>query len=205
MDLVNRAVALWITTGAGAVPTALNSLRKVFPTQAQSSNFDLSTLAGPFFLVLMLHMLFPIFLSTIVHEKEKKLVAMMKMMGLRMPAWYLVNYLFFLALYLLALVFTMVGGYATRLRILTVNSPLTVFLLLFLFGNAMIAMAFFFACFFQSSRTSTVVGYFYVIGQALVGIYLVQNLVQNLSTPQGPSLLFRLRCGAFFNSRDARR
>ena len=73
---------------------------KVFPFLGGKINeLDIATTAGPFFFLILLSMLFPVFVNLIVYEKEQRLTQLMKMNGLRMSMYWLVNYVFCYALY----------------------------------------------------------------------------------------------------------
>jgi hypothetical protein len=92
-DVVTRAIAAcrggWL----------VRLLLKDFPTREGEDAFDLSSLAGPFFLTFLLHMPLPVFVSNLVFEREKRLTALMRMMGLRASAWWLANWCFFGVIY----------------------------------------------------------------------------------------------------------
>lgn len=70
---------------------------------------DIATAAGPFFYLILLSMLFPVFVNLIVYEKENRLTVLMKMNGLRMSLWWAVNYVFCFALYLAVMIFFLIA------------------------------------------------------------------------------------------------
>eukprot|EP01027_Heterolobosea_sp_BB2_P006992 GEZU01010470.1.p1 GENE.GEZU01010470.1~~GEZU01010470.1.p1 ORF type:complete len:184 (+),score=45.20 GEZU01010470.1:41-592(+) len=107
--------------------------------------------------------LMPVFLYTLTMEKELRLREMMKMLGLKPFTYWANNYFFDLILFsAVALVFV-ACELAFRVRFFTQSSPLLSFLLFFLWGNSMIAMAFFLSTLFSRSRSATVFGYLLVI------------------------------------------
>jgi len=64
-----------------------------------------------------------------------------------------------------------------------VNSFLSYFLLLFFWGHAMVATAFFLSVFFTKTRTATVVGYTYVLAIGMFGPNVIQVYFDNPDTP----------------------
>jgi hypothetical protein len=84
-------------------------------------------------LPLTLCLMLPVFLQNIVMEKEQKLIESMKMNGLRMVNYWIINFVFDYVFYTVTLiVFVLFGIYVVQMEILTSTSPL---LLLILFAT----------------------------------------------------------------------
>lgn len=73
-----------------------------YPTDRTENDFDLQSLLGPALFIYVFQLLFPVFLSSLVQEKEVGLTAIMKMMGLAGAVFSAVTYLFYLILYIIA-------------------------------------------------------------------------------------------------------
>lgn len=92
IDLVNRAYLrtinpdVWIVSGV-----------QYMPLVGEDSGYIMRTISviGASLYPLALSLLLPIFMYTIVLEKEEKLLEMMKMNGMRMQVYWAVTYLFF--------------------------------------------------------------------------------------------------------------
>lgn len=70
-------------------------------------------------------------------------------------------------------------------RFYRVNNFLSYFLLLFFWGHAMVATAFFLSVFFTKTRTATVVGYTYILFVGLFGPNLIAQYFNTDDTPAG--------------------
>ena len=73
-----------------------------YPEPFRVNNFDLQSLLGPVLYIYIFQLLFPVFLTTLVMEKEKGLQQIMQMMGLSGAVYSVVTYLFYLLLYVIA-------------------------------------------------------------------------------------------------------
>lgn len=115
-----------------------------------------------------------------VYEKEKRLRMMMKMHGLGDGAYWLITYLWYLALYIVYMLIFVIFGAAIGLEVFRRTNFGIQAIFYFLFGNCMIAFTFMLSSLFTSSRTATVVAFLYVfatglIGELLLKIFMVQN------------------------------
>jgi ABC-type multidrug transport system ATPase subunit len=157
---------------------------KDVPTISATIDIDLADSAGPFFYMLLLHQLMPVYMSAIVYEKEHRLRELMKMSGLKMWVYWTVMYLWNYLLYFCLMAFLIIAGWFFRFRFFTINSFLLYFILFVVWGHTLVAFSFFLAVFFQKSRTATLVGYFAIIILTFIAFYLIQNVVENLNTSQ---------------------
>ena len=87
---------------------------------------------------------YPVFMLSVVHEKEKRLIEIMKINGMKMNNYWLVNYFFFYMLYLLTMfTFISFGRYVMGFRFFT-ETALSIQIVLFNgWGMAQISWAFF--------------------------------------------------------------
>jgi hypothetical protein len=88
------------------------------PKGPESANYlsKILNIMGTCLYPLALSLMLPVYLYTLVLEKEEKIKAMMKMNGLKMKYYWIVNYFWFVFLYcLVALLFFVIGYYQIRL------------------------------------------------------------------------------------------
>jgi len=155
---------------------------KFFPTQEETTDFDIATLMGSFFYMLILQQLLPVFLQVLVYEKEQRLREYMKMMGLSMTIYWIVNYIFFYMLYFVLVLFLSVFGYLMQFRVFTINDPGVYLLLFFFWGHTLIAMVIFMSSFFNHTKTATIVGYFFILVVTFFATYLIDTEITDLDT-----------------------
>jgi ABC-type multidrug transport system ATPase subunit len=156
-----------------------------FPTPRTKNEFDLQSLIGPTLYIYMFQLLFPVFLTNIVAEKEQGLREIMRMQGLRMSTYFAVTYLFALFTYVLATLLAIAFGVMLSIRFFTENAFGAYALFLFVWGNTMIALAFLMSVFFTKARSATVAGYILVFGSGIVSAQLIASYFRDPNTPDG--------------------
>ena len=82
-----------------------------------------------------------------------------------------------LMLYCMYIIIFIIFGSIVRLNIFLKTSYAVTIINYFLFGNLMIAFSFFLGSIFGSSRTATVVAFLYVFASGLLGVLLLQVLM----------------------------
>jgi len=174
---LNLAVNAWLRRHLGDGYSAELVAVMETPKGGTSLQLDFSSLLGPLFYTWVAQMLLPVFLAQLVYEKERRLRMMMRMHGLGDGAYWLVTYLWFLALYALYMAVFVAFGAAIGLQVFRKNSLAVQAVFYLVFGNTMIALAFLLSCFFSSSKTATVFAYLIVFGSGLVGYLLLTRLV----------------------------
>jgi ABC-type multidrug transport system ATPase subunit len=105
----------------------------------------------------------PVFVESVVYEKEHKLTDMMRMMGLTPSVYWLVQYLFNWILYLIVVVVLCSFGSILGLRFFLFNSPGLYILLFLLWGFTLIGMSLFASTLFRTTRSATISLYFFII------------------------------------------
>ena len=95
-------------------------------TQDNNDNIQrIINLAGSTFFPMAVSLLMPLFMYTIVLEKESKLVEIMKINGMKMRYYWLSNFTFNYALYAITmLIFNFTGGLLMDLSLFNSTSPL---------------------------------------------------------------------------------
>jgi ABC-type multidrug transport system ATPase subunit len=180
-SLVFDSFLLWSTGGAQAPPVVYAGTAD-FPARERPVSFDLVSLIGPGLFHLLLHMIMPVIITSVVYEKEHKLLEITKMMGMRTPVYWAVTYIFSYLLYFVTAVFMLVLGNAFGFRFFTDNNGFAMFMLFFLWGHTLVAWSFFLSLFFNKSRVATSVGYLYVIVASILVQLLLTDYFRNKNT-----------------------
>lgn len=122
---------------------------------------------------LALSLLLPVFMHAIVLEKEEKLQEFMKMNGMRMRNYWVVNFAFNLLIYTITIiVFMLFGIYLPEIQFFTQTSTAVMAIIMLGWGIAQISLAFFFQGFLDKARSATVWGYFLSLWVVMWGITL---------------------------------
>jgi hypothetical protein len=114
--------------------------------------------------------LLPIFVITLVKEKEERILVMMRMNGLKNFAYYLAHYIHFYTLHVITSIFFIITGLLFNMEIFTKTEPLVYIILFFIWGHIQIALAFLFTCFFSKSRTALLVTFLIVLCGVVISL-----------------------------------
>lgn len=126
-----------------------------------------------------LSLLFPVFLYTVVLEKEEKLIQMMKMNGMKISSYWFVYFIFNFAFSLLTnVVFVLLGTLLTGMRFFLESDPLLLAVVLIGWSLAQIGMAVFFQTFLNKSRSANIIGYLISIWTSMIGSTLCIGVYQ---------------------------
>ena len=124
----------------------------------------------------------------IIIEKEKQLIEIMKINGLKMRNYWISNFIFNYIIYAITMVFFILFGmFVFSLNLFTETSFLLLFLTLFVWGFAQIGLAYFFQAFLSNARTTSVIGYLIAFWLILIGTCL--NLAMFVIPKEAPYLL----------------
>ncbi|TVU33005.1 hypothetical protein EJB05_24777 [Eragrostis curvula] len=198
--ILNEAVSLYTTPNMVQVPRLTNmasnaylNLRgnnlkmsfdfvKEMPRAARhiSERFDMSPLLGQLPFVWTMELLFPVILTNLVYEKQKKLRIMMKMHGLGDLPYWTISYCYFLLLSLLYVLSFMLFGSVLGLTFFLQNNYGVQFVFYFVYMNLQISFAFLMATYFSSVRTAAVTGYLYIFVSGLLGDFLFRLYVEDV-------------------------
>lgn len=134
--------------------------------QAEKLINGIGDLAYPVLLALGL----PVYLYGLVLEKEKRLIQTMRINGLKMSNYWLVNFLFSIAQYMLVMsVFYATGRYLSGLTMFTETDPIIILSIYIGWGLNQVTQAFFLSCFLNDSQTASIIGYSFSILLTLGG------------------------------------
>eukprot|EP00803_Ostreobium_quekettii_P006309 evm.model.scf_575EXC.2 EVM.evm.TU.scf_575EXC.2 scf_575EXC:9226-28928(-) len=177
---INMAANAWMrwATGDTQVSGKLLSLGEMPKMETRDSK-DATSGLGPLFLGWVLQLLLPIILAQLVYEKENGLKRMMEMHGLGPSTYWLVNYVYYLGMYIAYISIFMIGGIALDWTIFTLNSYGIQLIFYLLVGNIQVANAFLFSCFTSNQFTAVTFSYIWIIGTGLISIFLYSRLIEN--------------------------
>ncbi|KAJ8771888.1 hypothetical protein K2173_027065 [Erythroxylum novogranatense] len=182
---VNLASNAYLLLLKGPSTRILFDYVKEMPQPASELRLDIASLIGTLFFTWVVLQLFPVVLTSVVYEKQKKLRIMMKMHGLGDGPYWLITYLYFLSLSMMYIFVFVTFGSAIGLKFFTMNDYGIQFVFYFIYINLQISVAFLMATFFSDFKTSTVVATICVFGTGLLGGFLFQNFVEDSSFPRG--------------------
>ncbi|KAF2542613.1 hypothetical protein F2Q68_00031074 [Brassica cretica] len=125
-----------------------------------------------------------VILTTLVYEKQQRLRIIMKMHGLGDGPYWMISYAYCLAISTVYVICLMIFGSAIGLKFFLLNDYSLHFVFYFLYINLQISVAFLASSAFSKVETASVVGYIYVFGSGLLGWFLFQFLIEDLSFPR---------------------
>ncbi|KAF9671484.1 hypothetical protein SADUNF_Sadunf12G0052500 [Salix dunnii] len=160
---------------------------KEMPKTSTKLKLDIASLLGTLFFTWVVLQLFPVVLTALVYEKQQKLRIMMKMHGLGDGPYWMISYMYFLAISALYMFVFVIFGSIVGLKFFTLNDYFIQFVFYFLYINLQISLAFLVSAFFSNVKTATVVGYICVFGTGLLGGFLFQSFVEDISFPNAGS------------------
>ncbi|KAJ1278484.1 hypothetical protein BS78_04G083100 [Paspalum vaginatum] len=179
--LSNMASNAYLNLRGNGLKMSFDFVKEMPRAARHLGQFDISPLIGKLPFVWTMELLFPVILSNIVYEKQKKLRIMMKMHGLGDLPYWTISYCYFLLLSLLYVLSFMLFGSVLGLSFFRQNSYGVQFVLYFSYMNLQISFAFLMATYFSSVRTATVTGYFYIFVSGLLSEVLFRSYVEDIS------------------------
>ncbi|KAJ3452684.1 atp-binding cassette transporter subfamily a abca [Anaeramoeba flamelloides] len=163
--------------GANASCNNMRIGLKKFPEPVQHFSFDLISVAQPFFYQFLFHFMLPVFVIGIIVEKENKLIAIQRMMGLNIKVYWLVNFIFCYTIYLLMVTVFYIIGYSLKFDFFWKNNFLTHFLLFILWGFNLVGMGFLISTWFKRIKTATIFGYVIILLLIFGSSMLYSNII----------------------------
>ena len=145
-------------------------------------------LVGALFYPIAISLLMPLFMYNIVIEKERQLIEIMKINGLKMRNYWISYFIFNYVIYSVTIIFFIIfGTYVFGLNLFKETSFLLIFLTLVIWGLAQIGLSFFFQAFLSNARTTSVIGY--MIALWLIIICTCLNLAMFVIPKEAPYIL----------------
>eukprot|EP00762_Andalucia_godoyi_P006284 ANDGO_05836.mRNA.1 ABC transporter A family member 8 len=152
------------------------------PSKPLETYFDFAVFVQSLYYTWILHFLMPVFVESIVFEKEYKLRDMMRMMGLKGSVYWWVQLFFDWLLYLGVVIVTVFFGNLFQLRFFTMNAPGLYILLMLIWGFTLTGFSFFLSTLFKTTRASTITLYFYIILAGIAADVTNQQLMDEPTT-----------------------
>lgn len=180
LNIITNAIYR-VATGSSAPVTFQGTMS--YPAPRSEISFDLQSLIGPLLYVYVFNLLLPVFVVSLVSEKEQGLVQIMRQSGLPDRVYAVVTYFFFLILYIFATGIVILVASILRFRFFVANDIGIVLLFFFIWGHTLIAVSYLFAIFFSKSRTATIVMYLWTFLTGIMSGQLVINFFQSPDTP----------------------
>ncbi|KAJ2990992.1 hypothetical protein HDV02_004022 [Globomyces sp. JEL0801] len=152
--------------------------------QVGSNKLDIAfgSLIGSILYPFGVSFLIPIFVISLVQEKERRILVMMRMNGMKSWPYYLSHYVVMLILYCISALVFLITGYCFKLTFFTITPPSVLVIAMFIWGNVQIALAFFFATLFNKSRTALVVVFMIVLCSVIISL-VTQQLYEDRTAP----------------------
>ncbi|XP_058110850.1 ABC transporter A family member 7-like isoform X2 [Magnolia sinica] len=138
-----------------------------------------SSYIGPLLFAWVIQLLFVVFLTCLVYEKQHKLRIMMKMHGLGDGPYWLISYGYFFIISSIYMIWFAVSGSIIRLDLFRLNNYVIQFIFYFVYLNLQITLAFLAAAVFSQVKNATVVGSMYVFGSGLLGAFFFQSYIED--------------------------
>jgi len=153
MDLISKSYLskvaekdVFLLSGSQAMPES---------TTSEAVMAKIISIGGGSLFPIALSLLLPVFMHTIVMEKEERLREIMKMNGLKMKNYWIVNYLFSFGLYVTStLIFIIFGKFILLTDFFTQTDIYVLIVTLFGWGFSQVSLSFFFQNFISKAKTA---------------------------------------------------
>ena len=125
--------------------------------------------AGIIFYPMSVCLLMPLFMYNIVIEKERQLIEIMRINGLKIRNYWISYFIYNYLLYVITIIFFILAGtYLFGLNLFVETSFLLIFLTVFIWGFSQIGLAYFFQAFLSNGRTTSIIGYMISLWSTIV-------------------------------------
>jgi len=131
---------------------------------------------------LMIYMF--IIVGLVVFEKVAKLREIMVMSGLKMATYWTVQYLFYMAQYILMVTVLWIASSVIELKLFTLHDAGVLVLFFFVWGNLMIAFSFMLSSLFSNVRTAVACTFLFIVICVECGFTMLFLLIYNEETPK---------------------
>ena len=162
--------------------TIAQSFRAMPENSSTAIAFAVGSIVGSILYPFAVSFLLPIYVITLVREKEERILIMMKMNGLKQWVYIMTEYIHFYILHILTSFVFIITGVICQLEFFTQTDPGVYILLLFVWGHVQVAMAFFLATFFNKARTALVSVFLLVLAGVIINV-AISSLFPDDSTP----------------------
>ncbi|TPX33896.1 hypothetical protein SmJEL517_g03315 [Synchytrium microbalum] len=148
---------------------------RAFPQLVETRiNLPFGTVLGRLLYPFGVSFLLPIFVITLVREKEERILMMMRMNGLKMWIYYFAHYLHFYSLHTISSLVFIIAGKISGTEFFSLTSWWALLVVFFVWGFAQVACAFLLSAFFNRSRIALVLTFLIVVCGVMVSIATYQ-------------------------------
>jgi hypothetical protein len=150
-----------------------------FKPDIRSQTEKVANVVGNLIFPALLSVTMPGFLYAVVLEKEQRLIQNMRINGMSMHNYWIVNYLCNFAQYILsASSFYLFGRYVSRFSFFTESVPEIILAALFGWGLNQVSLSFLIACFLGNSQNASMLGYLIsIVGSIITSTLLITSSV----------------------------
>ncbi|KNC47320.1 ATP-binding Cassette superfamily [Thecamonas trahens ATCC 50062] len=174
---LHTASFTWAVQGALNASAPLEVLVSSTPSRGViDSGFSLMSILALLLYPLLLFIQFPMYVANVVYDKERNLIAMMKIMGLKTSVYWAINLAINSLLYTAGVVLLIVLGLIADIDFFTANAAGAYIILFLLFGFAMIGFAAAFSTLFAKEQVASVAAYGLVWLSWLTGLILLGQI-----------------------------
>eukprot|EP00761_Pharyngomonas_kirbyi_P012678 gb/GECH01012705.1/.p1 GENE.gb/GECH01012705.1/~~gb/GECH01012705.1/.p1 ORF type:complete len:859 (+),score=194.83 gb/GECH01012705.1/:1-2577(+) len=169
--MINSMVSSLMSFATGGRYTSLSQVQPS-PYEEEPLSIQVGDQSGNFFFPFILTLLLPVFMYTIVLEKQNRLREMMKLMGMRMYNYWVLTYAFSFLLYLLSCLIFVIMSAIFQFRFITGTGSALPFLILIGWGFSIVSLSFFLSAFIKKTLVAVVLGYLIAIFGPITGVLL---------------------------------
>lgn len=153
MDLVNKA---YLYEHNPKIVLVSGSQYMPFTLSEESFINKIMSILGATMYPIGLSVILPVFLYSLVLEKEEKLREMMKMNGMKMRNYWIINYIWNVSLYMVSTtIFICFGIFVLKLPFFTETNKPVLLSVVFGWGVSQVSLSFFYQNFLSKVRTAT--------------------------------------------------
>ncbi|OUM70142.1 hypothetical protein PIROE2DRAFT_52836 [Piromyces sp. E2] len=146
-----------------------------FPEKVTSKlPIDLASLIGLILYPWGVSFLFPVFVLTLVKEKEERYLVMMNMNGMKSSVYYIATYLTNLVLAMISMTCFIVTGIICGMEMFKKSSLIVIIIVFFIWSNVLVAAAFVFSFFFKRNGTALITTFLVVLLSIVFAISLYE-------------------------------
>ena|SRR3990167_1929596 len=117
--IVYGADYFYCTVRASTMNKTVTGFIQPIPYWEDNISFSINDFVGPMLVPFCITFLIPVFMHTIILEKENRLREIMKIMGMKMSTYWLINYLFDYLMYCVVVAVFVALQYIIRVRMFT--------------------------------------------------------------------------------------
>ncbi|KAJ3033330.1 hypothetical protein HDV00_006486 [Rhizophlyctis rosea] len=168
--LLSNAILRFSNTTNLGTSIISQSTRAMPSVQSTKLELPIASFIGRILFPFGLSFLLPIFVITVVKEKEDRIMIMMQMNGMKPYTYWITHYLHFFTLHVISSAVFLIVGWGARLDMFRKTEVGVLLAVFFMWGNVQVALALFFATFFSKARTALVLVFLIVLCGVIVSL-----------------------------------